>query len=220
VLVQDGEAQHTAAASLDEVIKYFIPCPAWPANSPAINLIEQSWGLIKNRLKRNGIRIREAIIAKLLEVWEQIPMDVINKPCESFPTRIEMMREAWGETIQPLLSSRQKSVPPNYLPDREHVVPLAPWTEDDDALLRRIREANPRMSWAHLADFFPGQAVSAVRTRWRILKTQALNVLNEETRNWQVMCLFLGYDGTAGFLMDMRYPTLFQVPQILESLVD
>jgi hypothetical protein len=82
VLVQDGATAHTAAAGLDELTKYFILCPAWPANSPDINPTEQLWGLMKNRLRWNGIRPREAAIAELLEVWEQIPMDVINKLCE------------------------------------------------------------------------------------------------------------------------------------------
>jgi hypothetical protein len=133
-----------------------------------------------NRLKWDGIRTREAAIAEIVDVWDRIPMDVINELCASFPCRVQMMREARGKTIQPLLSSQQKSVPTNYLPDRQHVVPLAIWTEDEDARLMGIPDANPNMSWDRLAAHFPGQSVPSIRLRWRVLRTQALNSLNEE----------------------------------------
>jgi hypothetical protein len=102
------------------------------------------------------------------------------------------MQQALGETIRALLASKQKSVPPDYLWDREHVVPLAPWTENDPELLRRTRQANPRMSWANIAAFFPAQTTSSVRARWRIVRTQELNALHAGERNWEVMRLFLG----------------------------
>jgi hypothetical protein len=58
--------------------------------------------------------------------------------------------------------------PTDYLRDREHAVPLAPWTENNDALLQRTRQAN-------LAGFFPAQTISSVGVRWKILRTQELN---------------------------------------------
>jgi hypothetical protein len=39
-----------------------------------------------------------------------------------------MMQHARGETIQPLLASKQKIVPTDYLWDREYAAPLALWT--------------------------------------------------------------------------------------------
>jgi hypothetical protein len=52
---------------------------------------------------------------------------MINKLCESFETRVAIMKEAGGETIQPLLSSNATAVPAGHLPDRQHIVALAPW---------------------------------------------------------------------------------------------
>jgi hypothetical protein len=97
-------------------------------------------------LKWNGIRTREAAIAEIADVWDRIPLDVINEFCESFPCWVHVIREACCETIQSLSSSQQKSVPTDYLPGRQHIVPLATWTEDEDAGFVVIRDANPGMN--------------------------------------------------------------------------
>jgi transposase len=83
MFMQDGATPHTARASVEELTKYCIVCPFWPPNTPDLNPIEMLWGRIKNRPKWNGIRAREAAIAEIVDVWDRIPMDVIDKPCES-----------------------------------------------------------------------------------------------------------------------------------------
>jgi hypothetical protein len=59
--------------------------------------------------------------------------------------------------------------PTDYLRDREHVVPLTPWTENNDA------PGKPPDVWANIAGFFPAQTTSSVRVRWKIPRTQELN---------------------------------------------
>jgi hypothetical protein len=90
--VQDGATPRTVIASIEELTKSCVLCPSWPANSPDLNPVEMSWSLPKNLLRWNGIRTRETAISELLHAWVQIPMDVVNKLCASFPNRSDMRR--------------------------------------------------------------------------------------------------------------------------------
>jgi hypothetical protein len=116
ILVQDGATCHTMPSNLDELTKSGILYHSWPANSPDLNPIEMPWGIIKSKLNWKSVHTRVDAIREIRNHWNDIPMTVVNSLCVSFPARIEMMRAANGETMQPLLSSNLKYVPPGYLP--------------------------------------------------------------------------------------------------------
>jgi transposase len=182
VLVQDGATCHTTPSNLDELTKSCILCPSWPANSPDLNPIEMLWGIIKSKLNWESVHTRVDAIREIRNHWNDIPMTVINSLCVSFPARIEMMRAANGETIQPLLSSNLKCVPLGYLPDRLTIVPQAPWTAEADAFLISKSNELKCAHWDRIALFFPGRTGCSVKNRWKVLRTQELNKENEEAR--------------------------------------
>jgi transposase len=178
VFVQDGAKPHTTDQVLQEITRHCRLCPFWPANSPDLNPIEMVWAIMKARMKWRGIETKEEAIQKITEIWEGISMDVINALCASFPARVELMKEAGGETIQPLLSSHTNHVPDGYLSDRVHIVSPGPWSAEEDAQLMRMTEAGKRVSSQNLG-YFPGRSIASVRNRWRTLN---IDRLNRETR--------------------------------------
>jgi hypothetical protein len=190
--VQDGATPHTTDANIEEITRHCFLCPSWPANSPDLNPIEMVWSIIKNDLNWSGIHSRKQAIDEIINIWKAIPQITIDRLCNSFPTRVAMMREARGETTQPLLSSNRTTVPAGYLSDRQHVVALEPWTVDHDEDLIRRRAEQPRMTWETLVHFYPGRTPVFLKNRWKIARTQMLNNQNDEARNWEVLQLFLG----------------------------
>ena len=73
----------------------------WPANSPDLNPIEQIWHLLKSQVrKRKGeIHSKADLIAILLEEWERLPMEHINKVCLSMIRRLKAVKEKKGGPI-------------------------------------------------------------------------------------------------------------------------
>jgi hypothetical protein len=181
-LVQDGATCHTTPSNLEGLTRSCILCPFWPPNSPDLNPIEMLWGIIKAKLNWTLIRTRADAIREVRNHWDAIPMGIINSLCASFPVRVEMMRAAAGETIQPLLSSNLKTVPSGYLPDRLRVVPQAPWTPDEDQLLMSKCKELGLGHWDRIARFFPGKTRCAVKNRYKVVRTRELNAENEAAR--------------------------------------
>jgi hypothetical protein len=113
VFVQDGATCHTTTNNIDEITRHCLVCPSWPPNSPDLNPIEMLWGIIKKRLNWAHIASRDEAITAILNTWNDIDMCLINGLCASFTARVQLMAEAGGQTIQPLLSSHiaQKKIP-------------------------------------------------------------------------------------------------------------
>jgi transposase len=180
LFMQDGASCHTSTFSLNELCKYCVTIPFWPPNSPDLNPIEVVWGIMKRRLKADGIRTRNEAVQVLLQEWDKLTFGTINGLVNSFETRVQMVEQADGQTIQPLLSANKNSVPAGYLPDRPVVPLLYPWTEAEDQRIRQLIEEYATSGKTPVykqlaARFFPTRDPRLLKNRWKVLKTKKLN---------------------------------------------
>jgi hypothetical protein len=118
VFVQDGAPSHTAKATINTLCDQLILNPEWPANSPDLNPIEMAWAIMKSQMKWDDLDNIGQAQQRLINIWNSIPQDTIDRLVLSFPERVAMVRDAQGQTIQPLLSNGARFVPPDYLDDR------------------------------------------------------------------------------------------------------
>lgn len=160
-----------------ELSKYCILFPYWPPNSPDLNPIEVIWAIMKRRLKTEGIKTRHEAEQVLRDEWEHLIPHTVNGLVHSFETRVQMVRDAKGQTIQPLLSAGKYSVPPDYLPDCTEIAIPEPWTSEEDqficALIEEFEVTGQIPNWRHLArTWVPLRDWRLIRNRFNLLKTR------------------------------------------------
>jgi hypothetical protein len=116
-------------------------------------------------LQWQGVQAREQAIQIIRSVWAEFEQVSIDALVASFPNRVEMVREAEGRTIQPLISAGKTQVPPGYAMAIR--VP-AEWDNASDALLESLVQRIERR-WKIIAimiiDFTEGEC----KNRWMIL---------------------------------------------------
>jgi transposase len=176
IFQQDGATCHTSDFSLTELSKYCLPIPEWPPNSPDLNVIEVIWGIMKRRLKAERITSKTMAKEAILQEWRNLSFDTINRLVDSFETRVHMVADAGGRTIQPLLNAHKMYVPSGYLPDRPVIPLLYPWTADEDRKILELIEKFKRPNFNQLQQrWFPTRLPQMLRNRWKVLKTQKWN---------------------------------------------
>jgi hypothetical protein len=149
-LVQDGASCHTSTRSLDALFEICNVFPQWPPNSPDLNPIECLWGAIKRQLRWNGIQTREEAIEIIQRAWSEFEQSSIDALVLSFANRIQMMGQAQGRTIQPLISAGKTEVPPGCA---EAMRPGMTWDEGSDALLEQLVRDRGR-KWKEISRAF------------------------------------------------------------------
>lgn len=105
--MQDGAPCHTSANTILNLQEKLIILPGWPPNSPDLNPIEMLWSIIKRTLHKNPL-IPGDLEDKILEIWNSIPQEVIDKLCQSFKNRLVLCLEIGGKSISQYLSSHKK----------------------------------------------------------------------------------------------------------------
>jgi hypothetical protein len=120
-----------------------------------------------------NIQNEEQAEAKIKQVWNELSQEMIDALCAQFPTRVRMVGEACGKTIQPLLSARQTTVPIGYLEDA--LAPIhRPWTAEEDGQLTQICsnvvQKNQRRNWGLVAQWFSSRLTPDLKNRWRLLE--------------------------------------------------
>ena len=91
LLVEDNAPAHQAKIINKFKKDYFIRTLDWPSNSPDLNPIENIWNLLKNRLQARQPRPQqlEEIKAAVVEEWNAISVEEIQKYVDSMPARIQ-----------------------------------------------------------------------------------------------------------------------------------
>jgi hypothetical protein len=175
VFVQDGAACHTSQEAVSTLCQRCVLNPEWPPNSPDLNPIETVWGVMKRRMKWDQVGNIEDAKDQLIRHWNDLPQSMLDSLCQSFAGRVRMVRDALGQTIQPLLSNHQTSVPPNYLPDRPATPEFIHWTKDEETRLLAHIAAHGKPAWGRMTANFPGRSPTSLRTRYRTLEIIRLN---------------------------------------------
>ena len=84
----------------NEILKYYednnIKVIDWPPYSPDLNPIENLWGIIKGKLKGKTFTTMTSLKNKLINIWEHIELDLVERLCESIYERIEIWIKTKG----------------------------------------------------------------------------------------------------------------------------
>lgn len=101
IFQQDNAAIHVSQMMKDWFREKNITVLDWPACSPDLNPIENLWGYMAKKVYENGKQFSTVLElkAKIREVWENIPRNLLQNLVESMPTRIfEVVRKNGGHT--------------------------------------------------------------------------------------------------------------------------
>jgi hypothetical protein len=124
------------------------------------------WGILKGKLNWSIITPRARAAEALQRAWDEMPQSWIDALCKSFPRRVEMVGEAHGRTIQPLISAHQTLVPGDHLRDAPPVND-SPWNDQEDELLRELNGGPEPKNWGEMGRDFELQSVKDLKRRVR-----------------------------------------------------
>jgi len=71
-----------------------------PANSPDLNVIENLWGYVQDKLAERRFKTVTGLWRCLKEVWQGVPKRVLRNLVASMPRRLRLVRAANGGTIR------------------------------------------------------------------------------------------------------------------------
>ena len=96
-LVHDGDGTHTARKTKQWIQEKRLDVPdQWPAHSPDLNIIENVWGRLKERLGYLDIRTMDELWRQAQRVWREIAIEEIRNCIRSMPRRLKAVRDAQG----------------------------------------------------------------------------------------------------------------------------
>ena len=67
----------------------------WPAYSPDLNLIDNLWAILKQRLRKQTVFL-ENLEEKVYEIWNEIDADVVRNLYENYTHRLLDVKKAKG----------------------------------------------------------------------------------------------------------------------------
>jgi transposase len=173
VFMQDGAPCHSSESSISNLQQHCLLFPFWPPNSPDLNPIETVWGIMKRKLKYEGITTQAAAIEEIKQTWNSLDLATVNQLVNSFPMRVRLVGEAQGQTIQPLLSAHKTSVPEDYLPDR--ISPEDnPWTVGEDEIICLLIFTN-QTRFDGIEPYLPGRDRMEIKRRFTAMRIAMTN---------------------------------------------
>lgn len=97
ILMQDGAPCHRAKATMEWLTsKEVRVLQPWPAQSPDLNIIENVWHMLKQRVYREEFKTTEELWAALQREWKKIKTTEVQNLIDSMPRRLKSVIEAKG----------------------------------------------------------------------------------------------------------------------------
>lgn len=97
ILQQDGARCHTSRSTRkwfrEQDLEILDP---WPANSPDLNIIENLWPVLKERVYMRSFRTEQGLFRIVKEEWDKIELREIRKLVRSVPDRLQQVLDRDG----------------------------------------------------------------------------------------------------------------------------
>lgn len=71
----------------------------WPAHSPDLNVIENLWGLLKNRITGSNCQTTNDLWLQAQAAWDEITIDKVNNLIGSFTNRLRTVEALDGQSL-------------------------------------------------------------------------------------------------------------------------
>jgi len=101
ILVDDNAKYHRVKDVLDWRKKMLFPHIEWPSYSPELNLIENDWGVVEDKLYdyKKYLNNPEDVWQKTQHIWHEIEVTYLQNLYKSLPDRIENVLKNKGSPI-------------------------------------------------------------------------------------------------------------------------
>lgn len=98
LLMHDNARPHVARRVNNYLNQVGIPTMDWPACSPDLNPIEHVWDMLGRRLRSKipAVQNLEEVRTALLEIWENLPQELVDNLIRSMGRRMAAVRRARG----------------------------------------------------------------------------------------------------------------------------
>lgn len=97
IFQQDGARCHTSRSTRkwfhEQDMEILDP---WPANSPDLNIIENLWPVLKERVYMRSFRTEQGLFRIVKEEWDKIELREIRKLVQSVPDRLQQVLDRDG----------------------------------------------------------------------------------------------------------------------------
>ena len=96
---QDNASCHKGKKTIDWFKSNGIDLVDWLAQSPDLSPIENLWGIIKARIKKEKPQNMQDLKSKIVKIWKEIPNDLCLKLAHSMPNRLAKVIDNKGYAI-------------------------------------------------------------------------------------------------------------------------
>jgi len=95
---QDGASCHRSKYTKEWLKSKNVKGLEWPAKSPDLNIIENVWGILARRVYHGGTQFDnvEDLVEKVIDVWDNISNEYLQKLYDSIPRRLVQVVEKKG----------------------------------------------------------------------------------------------------------------------------
>lgn len=100
---QDGDSKHNAKlvrTFLEASTPTYLGPPDWPANSPDLNIIENVWGILANRVQHRRPRTVKGLKRVIEDEWQKLCDQTIKNLYDSWSDRMKAVIESQGGNIK------------------------------------------------------------------------------------------------------------------------